>query len=244
MIWTLALSYRPFVERNSFRFSCELFCGHIWASRFPCWRLPRLGPPADRKMSCWWSTRRAPDSLCIANYYASLRHISEQKFPLPRMGPDAGEYRRQTFRDEDSYSRAQDRKTADSRPADRLHGLLLRLPLGHSHRRRYQEIQGRAGEGGAGKGRQVSRRADEKSPAKPPAWLTYDTPVASINGLTYLYRAGDSRRLLHPSAEQLVRPHRSAGTGQGAEAGILQPHGLMVPWRGGSGTGRGTTCCR
>ena len=103
----------------------------------PGGRKPRRGRPAGRKMSCWWSTRGAPIRCALPittpscgtfrpAIFSSSTGIPSKRLPtstrfarrfcFPCFGPRNGRFR-----------------PADSRPADRLRGLLQRLPLGHSH---------------------------------------------------------------------------------------------------------------
>ena len=173
---------------------------------------------------------RSPDSLCIANHYAALRHIPPNNFLFLDWDPKQENTDVDTFREKILLPVLRAAKLPHSRPADRLRGLLQRLPLGHSHRRGYQEIQGRAGETGArGKDgearRQVAGLDDLRHARCFDQWA--DLSVG----------AGDDQQLLCPPAMQLVRPHRSAGTGQGTDLGVLQRHGLRSPWRGGNRSG-------
>ena len=85
---------------------------------------------------------RSPDSLCIANHYAKLRHIPPSNFLFLDWDPKQEYADVDTFREKILIPVLKAAKnSAASRPADRLCGLFLRFPLGHSHRRGHQEVK-------------------------------------------------------------------------------------------------------
>ena len=167
----------------------------------------------------------------------SLRQVaahSAQQFSLPRLGPQAREYRRRHVSREDSLPVLRAAKTDSGRPipgrqidyvvysSDFPWGIRIDEDIKNSRPCWRNTEQG---------------EKDEKPAAKPPA-LDELLHAGGLDQWADLsVGAGDDRQLLCPPAMQLVRPHRSAGTGQGTDLGILQCHGLRSAWRGGNRSG-------
>lgn len=122
---------------------------------------------------------RSPDSMCIANHYAALRRIPQNNFLFLEWDPKAETADVNTFRDKillpvlraakmPIFGRQIDYVvySSDFPSAIRIDDDITKFKA-------LLEKQKPAKE--------------EKPPAKSTSWMTYVTPMASINGLTYLW---------------------------------------------------------
>ncbi|MGA2254846.1 MAG: TIGR03790 family protein, partial [Thermoguttaceae bacterium] len=131
---------------------------------------------------------RSPDSLCIANHYAKLRHIPPNNSLFLDWDPKQETTDINTFR------------TKILLPV--LQSAKLRIPGRHidyvvyssdfpwgirieEDIKRFKDALEKQEQGK--KDEKKTAKQEEKTIAKPTTWTTYTTPVASINGLTYLW---------------------------------------------------------
>ena len=189
---------------------------------------------------------RSPDSLCIANHYAELRHIPPNNFSSSTGTPSKRTTDVDTFREKILCPCSASAKLPI--PGRQIDYVVyssdfpwgIRIDEDIKKFKAAVEKQEQERE----KGRRRKRRKSEKPTAKPPRWTTYVTPVASINGLTYLWEpvlANDF--YVHPQCNWYAR----TGVPEQAKEptlGVLQCHGLRSAWRGGSRSRDATTCCR
>ena len=150
------------------------------------------------------------DSLCIGNYYAQLRHIPPNNFLFLDWDPKQENTDVDTFREKIlkpvllAAMRPNRGQPIPGRQIDFIvyssdfpWGIRIDEDLKRfiaATEKQEQAKQDAAKREQAKKdaakqdaGKQEQGKTEEKSPAKPPSWTTYITPVASINGLTYLW---------------------------------------------------------
>ncbi len=140
---------------------------------------------------------RSPDSLCIANHYAKLRHIPpsnllfldwDPKEEMPRSPPFARRSSSPCFESRNCRFPA-GRSTMWSTPAV--------SPGAFASTRISRTVKAALEKQEQGK--------DEKSTTKSKIWTTF-TPVASINGLTYLWElVMTSKFYIHPESNWYAR---------------------------------------
>ena len=172
---------------------------------------------------------RSPDSLCIANHYAALRHIPPNNLLFLDWDPHQENTDVDTFRAKILLPVLRDAKLMLSgRQIDYVvysSDFPWGIRIDADVKRFKAELE------------KQEQRKEENPAAKPPAWTTYVTPVASINGLTYLWEAVLTGGLyIHPQCNWYARtgapeqakeptlgfsvataygPHGEAGTGPG-----------------------------
>src|SRR5271157_4556715 len=122
----------------------------------------------------------SPDSMCIANHYAELRHIPPNNFLFLRWDPHQENTDIDTFRERILFPVLQIAQLPI--PGRRIDYVIYSsdFPWGiriDADIKKFKDSLEKQEQG----------KKEEKPAAKPPAWTTYATPVASINGLTYLW---------------------------------------------------------
>ncbi len=193
---------------------------------------------------------RSPDSLCIANHYAELRHIPPNNLLFLNWDPKQENTDIDTFRDKILLPVL--RAAKQPIPGRQILGRQIDyvvyssdFPWGiriDDDIKRFKDLlekqeQEKAEKENGEKGKKEPQAKDEKPAAKLPAWTKYLTPVASINGLTYLWepvmagafyihlqsnwyaRTGAPEQAKEPtlgfSSVTAYGPHGEAGTGPG-----------------------------
>lgn len=127
---------------------------------------------------------RSPDSLCIANHYAALRHIPPNNLLLLDWDPKQENTDVNTFREKILLPVL--RAAKQPIPGRQILGRQIDcvvyssdFPWGIRIDDDIQRFKAVLEKKEAGK--------EEQPAAKSPPWITWVTPVASINGLTYLW---------------------------------------------------------
>ena len=177
---------------------------------------------------------RSPDSLCIANHYAALRHIPPNNLLLLDWDPKQENTDVNTFREKILLPVL--RAAKQPIPGRQILGRQIDcvvyssdFPWGIRIDDDIQRFKAVLEKKEAGK--------EEQPAAKSPPWITWVTPVASINGLTYLWEPVVAGAFyVHPQCNWYARtgvpeqekeptlgfssvtaygPHGEAGTGSG-----------------------------
>ena len=167
---------------------------------------------------------RSPESLAVANQYVALRHIPPCNFLFLDWDPKQDTTDVATFREKilAPVVRAA-RLPVPGRRIDCV-AYSAGFPWGiriDDDIKKFTEFL-------------EQHRRTIRSRAASCCWIKFMTPMASINGLTYLYEpvlAGIAALLRHP-AQQLLRPHRSARAEPRAQPEFFQRVGLRPARRG------------
>ena len=174
---------------------------------------------------------RSPDSLCIANHYAELRHIPPNNFLFLDWDPKQENTDVDTFREKILL------------PVLRAACKCCRFPAGRSTTWSTPATSPgafaltRTSRGSRPRWKNRRSRERERKARRQAAGLDDFHAVASINGLTYLWEPVMTNNFyVHPQSNWYARTG-AAGTGQGTDLGVLQRHGLRSPWRGGNRSG-------
>ena len=125
----------------------------------------------------------SPDSLCIANHYAALRHIPPNNLLFLKWDPHQENTDIDTFRAKILFPVLQAAK-------QRIPGWQIDYVVYSSDFPWGIRIDADIDKFKAAFKAAVEKQDQEKKETKPadkPSWMTYMTPVASINGLTYLW---------------------------------------------------------
>jgi len=138
---------------------------------------------------------RSPDSLCIANHYAELRHIPSSNFLFLDWDPKQETTDVDTFRDKILLPvlRAAKHPIAGLQiPGRQIDYVVYSsdFPWGiriDDDLKRFKDLLEKQEKGKKEEKPQEQGRKKEKPAAKPSDPTKYFTPVASINGLTYLW---------------------------------------------------------
>jgi hypothetical protein len=140
---------------------------------------------------------RSQDSLCIANHYAALRHIPRLNFFFLDWDPKQETTDVDTFREKILIPVVREAFVPNAGhpvPGRQIDYVVYSsdFPWGiqiDSDIKQFKAVLEKQAQGKPELGKKTEDKKEEKPGSKRPTWMTYVTPVASINGLTYLYQA-------------------------------------------------------
>ncbi len=189
------------------------------------------------------------DSLCIGNYYAELRHIPPNNFFFLDWDPKEENTDVDTFREKIlkpvllAAMRPNHGQPIPGRQIDYIiyssdfpWGIRIDDDLKRFLAATEKQKQAKQDAAKPDTAKPEQEKKEAKPPAKPPSWTTYITPVASINGLTFLWEPVlGGAFYVHPQCNWYART--GAGTGQGTDVGLFQHCGVWAARRGGKRSG-------
>ncbi len=176
----------------------------------------RYWPAAGRRACSWWSTRKAPTSLTIANHYARLRQVPPQHLLYLPWDAKAQTTDIDTFRRQILVPVLQ--TIQDWHLAEQIDYVVYSsdfpwgINLDSDIRKMMESLPRSPGSAAPSSGGKEAAAPDKATPPKP-EWPQYLTGVGSLTGLTYLWQqaAGgppnyfslqSNRYLRLPTAEQ------------------------------------------
>ena len=131
--------------------------------------------------------KQSQDSLCIANHYAELRHIPPNNLVFLDWDPKQENTDVHTFREKILLPVLRIAKLRI--PGRQIDYVVYSsdFPWGIRIDEDIKKFKALLEKQDQAKKEEDPAKKEEKPAAKPAAWTTYTTPVASINGLTYLW---------------------------------------------------------